>query len=233
MNGYQGKLQKAIDLINDAGADVILFTGDLVNNLADEAEGWTGLLAGMQARNGKFAITGNHDYGEFIDWPDKESMRDNMKRLIGAHEESGFRVLMNEAVPIRLGREEIYIAGVENWGLPPFKQYGDLEKALRNTGEKSFRILLSHDPSHWDEEVAGKQQVQLTLSGHTHGFQFGIRTKKINWSPVQYKYPRWIGLYQRGHQFLHVSPGLGHIGYAGRIGIPPEITVITLRKTTS
>jgi uncharacterized protein len=232
INGHQDKIKKAIDIINGAEADLILFTGDLVNNLADETEGWTDLLSTMSARHGKYAITGNHDYGEFMEWPDEKSRQDNMKRLISAHETAGFKVLMNDSAKINLGKDDIFIVGVENWGLPPFQQYGDLGKAMKDLEEDDFRILMSHDPSHWDEEVVNKTGAQLTLSGHTHGFQFGIRTKRFKWSPVQYKYPRWIGIYQQGYQFLHVSPGLGYIGYAGRIGIPPEITVITLRKST-
>ena len=231
--GHQDKIRKAVELMNSTDPDLVLFSGDLVNNLAEEAENWTEILAGIRSRHGKFAITGNHDYGEFMDWPDEASRHANMDRLVKAHEKSGFKILMNDSYKVRLGKEEIHILGVENWGLPPFQQYGDLKKAMQNTGDHNFRILMSHDPSHWDEEVVEKTNIQLTLSGHTHGFQFGIRTRRFNWSPVQMKYPRWIGMYQQGHQKLHVSPGLGYIGYAGRIGIPPEITLITLRKSIS
>ena len=232
LTGYMEKIRKAINMINQADADLILFTGDLVNNVAEETHGWIELLAEMQSRHGKFAILGNHDYGEYYNWPDEVSKQANMDRLIQAHEAAGFKLLLNESAKVRLGEDEITLLGVENWGLPPFRQYGDLEKALENTGKNDFFILLSHDPTHWDEEVALKTRIQLTLSGHTHGFQFGIRTRCFKWSPVQIKYPRWIGLYKQGHQILHVSPGLGYIGYAGRIGIPPEITLITLRRTT-
>ena len=231
--GHKVKLSKAIKMINHESPDLILFTGDLVNNLAEETEGWEDLLSDLHAQDGNFAILGNHDYGEYYNWPDENAHRQNMEKLIRAHEDSGFTLLLNRSVRISRDNEDIFLAGVENWGLPPFKQYGDLSKALKDIPAARFTILLSHDPSHWDEEVIGRTNVHLTLSGHTHGMQFGIRTGNFRWSPVQMKYPRWIGLYQQGHQYLHVNPGLGYIGYAGRIGIPPEITVITLKKSTS
>jgi predicted MPP superfamily phosphohydrolase len=230
--GYQEKLRRAINLINNESPDLILFTGDLVNNLAEEAKGWEDLLAGMRAQDGNFAILGNHDYGEYYDWPDDMAHHQNMQKLFSAHEESGFDLLLNRSVKISRKGEDIFLAGVENWGLPPFKQYGDLDKALQDIPAKGFKILLSHDPSHWDEEVIGSSGVHLTLSGHTHGMQFGIRIGKFRWSPIQLKYPHWVGLYQRGYQYLHVNPGLGYIGYAGRIWILPEISVITLKKST-
>jgi predicted MPP superfamily phosphohydrolase len=228
--GHREKLRKVVDMINREKPDLILFTGDLVNNLAEEAEGWTNLLEEMKAGHGKFSILGNHDYGEYYNWPDDESRQENMKRLIGVHEQSGFTLLLNRSTVIRNGGSALYLAGVENWGLPPFRQYGDLDKALRDVPEKAFTLLLSHDPSHWDAEILAATGVQLTLSGHTHGMQFGIRTRKIKWSPIQMKYPRWIGLYREGSRYLHVNPGLGYIGYAGRIFIPPEISLLVLKS---
>ena len=233
LHGNQDKLERAIQLINNESPDLVLFTGDLVNNLAEETIGWETLLAGINAADGNYAILGNHDYGEYYDWPDEEAHRDNMQKLIRAHEESGFTLLLNRSVMISRKNENIFLAGVENWGLPPFKQYGDLEKALQQIPESGFTILLSHDPSHWDEEVKGHTGVHLTLSGHTHGMQFGIRKGKFRWSPIQLKYPRWVGLYKQGFQYLHVNPGLGYIGYAGRIWIPPEISLFILRKSIS
>ncbi|MEE9461377.1 MAG: metallophosphoesterase [Bacteroidales bacterium] len=231
--GYQDKLRRAINLINNESPDLILFTGDLVNNLAEETKGWEDLLAGLHAPDGNYAILGNHDYGEYYDWPDEKAHQENMQKLIRAHEDSGFTLLLNRSVKISRNDEDIFLAGVENWGLPPFKQYGDLAKALQNIPDAGFTILLSHDPSHWDEEVTDRTGVHLTLSGHTHGMQFGIRIGKFRWSPIQIKYPRWLGFYQQGYQYLHVNPGLGYIGYAGRIGIPPEISLITLKRSTS
>jgi predicted MPP superfamily phosphohydrolase len=231
--GHNEKLGKAIKMINHELPDLILFTGDLVNNLAEETEGWENLLSELQAEDGQYAILGNHDYGEYYNWPNENAHRQNMEKLIRAHEDSGFTLLLNRSVRISRENEDIFLAGVENWGLPPFKQYGDLAKALQDIPDNGFKILLSHDPSHWDAEVIGRTNVHLTLSGHTHGMQFGIRIGKFRWSPIQIKYPRWVGLYKQGHQYLHVNPGLGYIGYAGRIWIPPEITVITLKKTKS
>jgi predicted MPP superfamily phosphohydrolase len=230
--GQQHRIQKAIDLVNRQSPDLILFTGDLVNNIAEEADGWTGLLAELRSRYGNYSILGNHDYGEYYNWTSEESRLENMERLYRAHRESGFTLLRNQSVKIESGSGGIYLAGVENWGLPPFKQYGRLGRALENIPDDAFTILLSHDPSHWDAEVLGKTRVQLTLSGHTHGMQFGIRTRRLRWSPIQWRYPRWIGLYRQGDQYLYVNPGLGYIGYAGRIWIPPEITLITLKRST-
>lgn len=231
--GHQEKLSKAFRLVNEESPDLILFTGDLVNNLAEETKGWEDLLTGLHAADGKYAILGNHDYGEYYAWPDEKARQDNLQQLIRVHEGSGFTLLLNRSVKITRGDGEIFLAGVENWGLPPFTQHGDLAKALEHIPDEGFKILLSHDPSHWDAAVTGQSNVHLTLSGHTHGMQFGIRTGKFRWSPIQVKYPRWVGLYRHGCQYLHVSPGLGYIGYAGRIWIPPEITVITLRKPAS
>jgi len=231
--GYQKKFRRAINLINRESPDLILFTGDLVNNLAEETRGWEDLLSDLKAKDGNYAILGNHDYGEYYDWPDEKAHQENMQKLIRAHEDSGFTLLLNRSVKISRKDEDIFLAGVENWGLPPFKQYGDLTKALQDIPDAGFTILLSHDPSHWDEEVTGQTGVHLTLSGHTHGMQFGIRIGRFRWSPIQVKYPRWVGFYQQGYQYLHVNPGLGYIGYAGRIWIPPEISVITLKKSTS
>ena len=231
--GHQAKFKRALDLIVSESPDLIVFTGDLVNNLAEETGGWEDLLAELHAPDGKYAILGNHDYGEYYDWPDEKAHDENMDKLIEAHQAAGFTLLLNRSEKISRMDDHIFLAGVENWGLPPFKQYGDLSKALEEIQGEGFTILLSHDPSHWDKEVTGKTKVHLTLSGHTHGMQFGIRLGRFRWSPIQIKYPRWIGLYQQGYQYLYVNPGLGYIGYAGRIGIPPEISVITLRRSTS
>ncbi len=230
MYGHQDKIGKVVEMINREQPDLVVFTGDLVNNLAVEAEEWTGILSSIRSRYGSYSILGNHDYGEYYRWPDEETRMANMEQLYRAHRESGFNLLRNTSTGIEIKGQRIWIAGVENWGLPPFKQYGDLERATGEIPEGAFIVLLSHDPSHWDEEVRGKTGIQLTLSGHTHGMQFGIRAGRFRWSPIQLKYPRWLGLYRKGNQCLYVNPGLGHIGYAGRIGVYPEITLFTLTR---
>ncbi len=232
LNGHEDRIRKAVGLINGESPDLIVFTGDLVNNFAEEADGWTGLLSELKSVYGTYSILGNHDYGEYFDWKDEESRKENMNRLYRAHQDSGFCLLLNRSERIVSEQEAIYLAGVENWGLPPFKQYGKLEQALEDIPEDAFTILLSHDPSHWDAEILNKSRVQLTLSGHTHGMQFGVRTRRFRWSPIQYRYPRWLGLYRQGNRYLYVNPGLGYIGYAGRILMPPEITVLTLKRTS-
>ena len=248
MYGKQHKLARAIDMINRENPDIIAFTGDLVNNLANEAEGWTDLLSALRSRYGNYSILGNHDYGDHYQFDSESERQDNLDQLVEAHRKSGFSVLLNQSAEISMNGSapehppsSIFLAGVENWGEPPFKQYGDLEKALKGIPENAFTVLLSHDPSHWDAEVldgshpkpddsATQVSPALTLSGHTHGMQFGFRTRWFRWSPVQLKYPRWVGLYKQGQQYLYVSPGLGYVGYAGRIFIPPEISVLTLHR---
>ncbi|KPK79897.1 MAG: hypothetical protein AMS27_17530, partial [Bacteroides sp. SM23_62_1] len=163
-------------------------------------------------------------------WNDPIEKKRNIEKIIEKEEKMEFRVLLNKSDFILRDGQRIAIVGVENWGLPPFKQYGDLHKALSEVPDDCFKILLSHDPSHWDMEVAGKTDISLTLSGHTHGFQFGIRAGRIRWSPVKLKYPRWEGLHKLGNQYLYVNTGIGYIGFPGRIGIPPEIIVFELRK---
>ncbi len=231
INGLQQKIMKAIRLINREKPDLIFFTGDMVNDFAEELDGWEVVLGELQAAGGKFSILGNHDYGEYYPWNDPGEKQKNIEKIIEKEKEMGFRVLLNESEIIEKNGEQIAVIGVENWGLPPFKQYGDLQKAISGLPDHCFKILLSHDPSHWDEEVAGKTDIHLTLSGHTHGFQFGIRAGRFKWSPIKLKYPRWEGLHRLEEQCLNVNTGLGYIGFPGRIGIPPEIGVIVLRKS--
>lgn len=228
--GHEDQVKKAIELINDQKADVILFTGDLVNNFSEELNGWIPVFSELKAKYGLFSILGNHDYGDYFDWKNKAEKDQNLDNLKSAHQEIGFRLLLNESESVKIGNSEIAIIGVENWGLPPFPQYGNLPTASSKAKDKPFKILLSHDPSHWDAEVLQKTDIDLTLSGHTHGMQFGIEVGNIKWSPVKYKYPRWAGLYQEGRQYLYVNRGFGNIGFPGRVGMPPEITVIELYK---
>lgn len=224
--------QKIATLINQQKADLILFTGDLINNVSSEAEPWIEVLRSMQCKKGKFAITGNHDYGEYVDWQSEDEWRSDQQKLKAIFEKTGFKLLENQGILIENNDEKIGILGVENWGIPPFPQYGNLQKALDDLDPTSYQILMSHDPSHWEEEVLSKTNIGLTLSGHTHGFQFGIMLNgKFQWSPVQYKYPRWAGLYKENNQYLNITRGLGYIGFPGRIGMPPEISVITLSKS--
>lgn len=222
---------KAISIINAEKPNLIFFTGDMVNEFSGELSGWENILGQLQATHGKFSVLGNHDYGDYYPWKNSEEKQENLMKIIDQEIKLGFRVLLNESVSISKNGQKIHILGVENWGLSLFRQYGRLDKALAGTNDSTFKILLSHDPSHWEAEVAGKTSIDLTLSGHTHGFQFGIRTRWFKWSPVKYIYPRWEGLHKIGNQFLHINTGLGYIGFPGRIGMPPEITILTLTRS--
>ncbi|SMG33179.1 metallophosphoesterase [Arenibacter troitsensis] len=223
-------LQRAINTINNLKPDFIFFTGDLVNNYAWELNGWEDVLKTLTAQQGKYSVLGNHDYGDYSKWESEEERRRNFADIKDFHAKIGFKLLLNEAECIENKGDKIAIVGVENWGNPPFKQYGDLQKALKGVDGIGFKILLSHDPSHWSEEVVDKTNIALTLSGHTHGMQAGINIKNREWSPIKYKYKHWAGLYRLGHQFLYVSRGLGWMGFPGRLGMRPEITFLKLEK---
>lgn len=229
--GDKGKIRfkQAFEKINEYKPDLICFTGDLVNNFAEEATGWEDVFQVLKAKYGKYSILGNHDYGDYVKWDIPAQKLDNLIRLKEAHQELGFELLLNQSVQINHNNDSIALLGVENWGKPPFPQHGDLKKTLAGLSKEQFKILLSHDPSHWDEEVVEKENIALTLAGHTHGMQIGLRPFGINWSPIKMKYPRWSGLYEEAGQFLYVNVGMGVIGFSGRIGMPPEITVITLK----
>jgi hypothetical protein len=222
------QVSRAVEIINRTNADYIFFTGDMVNNRALEMESFLPVLKNMQAKHGKYSILGNHDYGDHFEWPSETVRKENMTKLFSYQEEAGFRLLRNESVILERNGKKILLAGVENWGLPPFPQYGDLAQALKDREDVPFKILLSHDPSHWDAEIREQSNVDLTLSGHTHGMQFAINIPGWKWSPVKLKYPRWSGLYQEGRQLLYVNIGLGFIAFPGRVGTPPEITEFTL-----
>lgn len=223
-------VQRGINLINEQQSDLFVFTGDLVNNQATEIEPWIEVFGQITARSGKFSILGNHDYGDYIRWHSAEGKARNLEQLKKNHEKLGFRLLLDEHVLIEKGGENIVLLGVENWGLG-FGQRGNLNKALRGVDSKAVKILLSHDPSHWDAQVKNHpQRIHLTLSGHTHGMQFGIEMFGFKWSPVKYRYRNWAGLATENGRYLYVNRGFGFIGFAGRVGIWPEITVIELRK---
>ena len=223
-------LDRAIALINNLKPDFIFFTGDLVNNYAWELKGWTEVLAQLSANIGKYAVLGNHDYGDYSKWRSKKLKKENLESIKYFYKKIGFKLLLNENDIIENGAEKIAIIGVENWGNPPFKQYGDLSLALEDTSEVPFKILLSHDPTHWEEEVIKNTNIDLTLSGHTHGMQAGVNLKNKKWSPIKYKYKHWAGLHKIKDQYLHVNRGLGWLGFPGRVGMRPEITYIELEK---
>ncbi|MDR2205897.1 MAG: metallophosphoesterase [Flavobacteriaceae bacterium] len=222
------KLEKAVKLINDQNADLVLFTGDMVNGVAEEFLPFVPLFSTIKSKDGKFSVLGNHDYAHYTNYSDEEKHK-SLLRLIDFETQAGFEMLRNENRAIEKNGEKIYILGVENWGEPPFPQYGDLDKALEGVPENSVKILMSHDPTHFDKIVKHHpKNVQLTLSGHTHGMQFGIDLKNVKWSPIQYRYPKWADLYESMGKYLYVNRGFGVIGYPGRVGILPEITVFEL-----
>ena len=224
------KLQSAIDLINEQNADLVLFTGDMVNNVAEEFKPFVSLFGSIESKDGKFSVLGNHDYGfYFSGWKSQQEKDRNVPYLIELQRQAGFEMLRNEHRKIEKNGESIYILGVENWGLKPFPQFGDLNKALENVPTDSTKILMSHDPTHFDEIVKHhSSKVHLTLSGHTHGMQFGLDLKNVKWSPVQYRYKKWADLYESMGRYLYVNRGFGVLGYPGRVGILPEITVFEL-----
>ncbi len=224
-------LERAVGLINDLKPDFIFFTGDLVNNYAWELKGWHKVLKKLKANIGKYAVLGNHDYGDYSEWNSVKSKQSNFELIKYFYKKIDFKLLLNESDIIKIRNEEIAVVGVENWGNPPFKQLGDLHKSLKNVAHIPFKILLSHDPSHWNEEVVEKTNISLTLSGHTHGMQAGINYKDKKWSPIKYKYQHWAGLYKKGLQYFYVTRGLGWLGFPGRLGMRPEITFIEIKKT--
>ena len=220
------KVEKAIQKMNDLNADYVVFTGDLVNNAAEELDGWEPVFSKIKAKKGKFSILGNHDYGDYVQWENQTEKVTNLQTLISKHEAIGFTPLLNQSVKIEDG---FWLLGVENWGIAPFRQSGKLFETLANVPENAFKLLLSHDPSHFDEQVL-QTDIDLTLSGHTHGMQFGIERFGIKWSPVSFRYKKWAGLYTVGKQHLYVNRGFGYLGFPGRVGIYPEITEIFFRK---
>lgn len=225
------KVKYGIDLINQQKSDVILFTGDLVNNKSNELEKWKDIFKLMEAPFGKFSILGNHDYGDYYDWKSKDEKINDFKKFMDYQENMGFKLLMNESIYLEKNKEKIAILGSENWGRG-FKKEGDLDKMISKINKDDFKILMTHDPSHWEEKVLNhKSRFQLTLSGHTHGMQFGIEIPGlIKWSPVKWRYKQWAGIYKRDKKILNVNRGFGYLAYPGRLGIYPEISVITLRS---
>ncbi|MCA0383212.1 MAG: metallophosphoesterase [Bacteroidetes bacterium] len=221
---------RGVQLINEQAADVVLFTGDMVNDRATEMEPFMDVFSRVQAKQGVYSTFGNHDYGDYVRWKTDEEKLANQAALRKVHAELGWRLLWDEHVVLQKEDAQIGLIGVQNIsGKGNFHSYGSLAKALHNKPDTSFNILMSHDPSHWDAEVVKDHpNIDLTLSGHTHGMQFGVEIPGFRWSPVKWMYKQWAGLYETGTQKLYVNRGFGFIGYPGRVGILPEITVIEL-----
>lgn len=212
--------------------DVIFFTGDIVNNEASELNDYLNIFDKLKAPYGVFSVTGNHDYGDYKAWSTPQAKRNNFADLIQAHKAMGFRILMNEHEFLKEGADQLAVIGIENWGGGRFSKYGKLDVAHAGTQDAPVKLLLSHDPSHWDAQVRpGYGDIDLMFSGHTHGFQFGVEIGNFKWSPSQYAYKQWAGLYQEGKQYLYVNRGFGYLGYPGRVGMPPELTLITLKRS--
>ena len=223
-------VKRGIDLLLDEKPDVVFFTGDLVNDEARELADYKDLFEKVRAPLGVYSTLGNHDYGDYKVWKDEDKKR-NLADLIQAQKEMGWDILMNENRSLKVDGEEIAIIGVENWGAGRFQKYGELEKAYAGTEEKPVKLLLSHDPSHWDAKVRPEfGDIDVMFAGHTHGFQFGVELGDFRWSPSKYIYKQWADLHREGNQYLYVNRGFGFIGYPGRIGILPEITIIELKK---
>ncbi len=226
------KINYAIDLINEQNSDIILFTGDIVNTDAKEMHPWIDTFKRIKEHKyGKFSVLGNHDYGEYVTWPSEAAKEKNFQDIKDLHRQIDFKLMLNEHAFIENGTDKIALVGVENWGLK-FKKVGDLQKASNGLSKDDFKILMSHDPSHWDAEInTHEKNFHLTLSGHTHGLQFGIEIPGIiKWSPIQYVYKQWAGLYENLGRYVYVNRGFGFHAYSGRVGIMPEITVIELKK---
>jgi hypothetical protein len=223
-------VHEGIKLIQELNSDVFVFTGDMVNNRAEEIEPFKDIFGSIKAKHGQFSILGNHDYGDYVAWESPRHKTENLNRLKQHHADMGYKLLLDEHIRIQKDNESIVLAGVENWG-KGFGERGDLQKALHGTNDKDFKVLLSHDPSHWDEQVKVNQNpIHLTLSGHTHGMQMGVEIPGFKWSPVKFRYKNWAGLAAHEDRHLYVNRGYGFIGFTGRVGIWPEITVLTLRK---
>ncbi|MEO5675845.1 MAG: metallophosphoesterase [Chitinophagales bacterium] len=226
-------VEKIVEIVNAQNADIIFFTGDLVNNISDEALEYMEVLNKMKSKNGVVSIFGNHDYGDYYTWDSKEAKEENLVKLENIHKSLGWKLMRNTNFLLGTEGNQLAIIGVDNWSnVGHFPRYGDLKKAFAGAEHARVKLLLSHDPSHWKGEVTRDfPDIDATFSGHTHGFQFGFEIPGLRWSPSQYMYPQWAGLYKNAKQFLYVNRGVGFLGYNGRVGIAPEITVIELRNS--
>jgi hypothetical protein len=220
-----------VDMLMREKADVVFFTGDLVNNVAKEVADYMSIFKHVKAPMGVYSTLGNHDYGDYVQWPSIAAKKQNLLTLMEAHKELGWDLLMNENRLLTQGGEKLAIIGIENYGARGnFAKYGKLAPAYEGTQEAPVKLLLSHDPSHWDAQVRTEYpDIDVMFAGHTHGMQFGVEVGNFKWSPVQYMYEQWAGLYQKGKQYLYVNRGFGYIGFPGRVGMPPEITIFTLK----
>lgn len=223
-------VNRGVDMVLNAKPDLILFTGDLVNDRADEMHDYMDVFSRVKAPMGVYSIFGNHDYGDYTSWPSEEAKKENLEHLKKVHAELGWKLMLDEHVVLEKDNEQIALLGIQNWSaFGSFPKYGKMDKAYHGSEKYPFKILMSHDPSHWDAEVRVKYpDIDLMLSGHTHGMQFGVENPYFKWSPVQWFYKEWAGLYEQGKQKLYVNRGYGFIGYPGRVGILPEITLIEL-----
>lgn len=226
------KIQYGVDMINDQNSDLLLFTGDIVNNKASEMDDWIDMFGALNAPYGKYSVLGNHDYGDYSDWPTEEAKKANFQAVKDLHPKMGFELLCNESRHIEKDGQKITLVGVENWGKGGFQKKGDLKLAASGVKQEDFKVLMSHDPSHWDAQVKENDfHYHLTLSGHTHGLQMGIEIPGwIKWSPSKYVYRQWAGLYEEFGRYINVNRGFGYHAFPGRVGIWPEITVIELKK---
>ena len=227
-----GKLEDVVEMINDENPDLVVFTGDLVNNYHYEAIPYIDTLKNIKARDGKFSILGNHDYCDYVMMKrSSQEWKDNFSKLLDLEKKAGFDLLLNESRLVGVGKHKFNLVGVENWGAGNFNKDGDLEKAMRIVEDDIPTILLSHDPSHWSEvTLKSNYNIDLQLAGHTHGMQFGIEIPGFKWSPAKYRYKQWAGLYKKGENQIYVNRGLGHLGYAGRVGIMPDVSVLNINR---
>lgn len=221
-----------VDMLNSEKPDIVFFTGDLVNNRSEEAKEYLDIFKKVNAPLGVYSVMGNHDYGDYTNWSSEAAKQQDIKNLHSMHRYMGYDLLLNENRTIKVDGEEIAVLGCENWGAGRFSKYGDMQQTISGVEDHPYKLLLSHDPSHWDAQIKKEySDIDLMLSGHTHGFQFGIEIGDFRWSPVQYRYKQWADLYQEGNQSLYVNRGYGFLGYPGRIGILPEITILELKRS--
>ncbi len=231
-NNHYRIMNPLIQMINKENPDIIIFAGDMVNNFSDELNGWEPYFRQLKSKQGNFAVLGNHDYGDYTNWKSSEMKEKNLEDIKKHIQNLGFRLLLNENQDIIKGTDTISMVGVENWSNGHFHCYGDLNKALKGTKINRQKIIVSHDPTHWNAEIVGKESVFLTIAGHTHGGQIGIINKYMKVSPAKLAFNEWEGLYKNKDQYLYVNRGIGYVGIPLRVGVRPEVTILILKKET-